>query len=252
MVDRMPPYLRLFERLFLLPAEDMDQLARLASASSPVEARRTLIQAGAPCDRCLLLKEGWAIEYRLLRDGTRQILNFRLPGDVIGVECLAYETALHSVASLTACDVACISREELEGTLREFPLLGTALFLMSMREGAILHEWEVNLGRRAAFQRLAHLLLEMFKRLHVRGLSERDAVPFPATQQDLADCLGLTAPYVNRLIRRLQEDSLISLENRTLRILDPEGLAKTVKFRPDYIQAWRENPLQSMERQQAS
>lgn len=237
------PLVRLFGRLFSLPTEDMEHLVRLTTRSDRLQPRRTLIREGEQADRCFILKEGWAIEHRLLRDGARQILNFRLPGDVIGVECLAYKTALHSVATVTVSEVAAVSREELRSIQREFPSLGSALFLMSLREGAILHEWETSLGRRAAFQRVAHLFLEIFKRARIRGLGTETEAPFPATQQDIADCLGLTTPYVNRLIRELEDRELVSLRGRNLRIMNAEALAAAAKFKPDYLEAWRKSPF---------
>ena len=242
----MTAFSRVFARLFPLQAEDMGRLERMTIAPEQLQPRRTLIQVGRTADDCFLLVGGWAAEYRLMSDGSRQILNFRLPGDVIGVECLGYEVALHSVSTLTTAEVCRIPRQELLETQREFPMLGSALLLMALREGAMLHEWEISLGRRAALQRLGHLLLETFKRLHIRGLSSGATVPFPPTQQDVADCLGLTTPYVNRLLRGLQDCGLVSVAKRRLTIHDPEGLAKAVKFHPDYLVRWREYPLREV------
>jgi CRP-like cAMP-binding protein len=206
-----------------------------------VAPRRKLIDEGKPCGHLFILKSGWLAEFRQLRDGGRQILNFRLPGDIVGIECLAYRTALHSTVALTRCQVAQLPPADFERIQREFPRLATALFLMTLREGAILHEWEVRLGRRLAFSRIAHLLLELERRLRNRGLvaeEDRDIMPFPLTQQDIADCTGLSVPYVNRNLQRMRDEGFIRLGDRKLEMLDRPGLAKAAGFAPEYVENW--------------
>jgi len=180
---------------------------------------------------------GWLSEFRQLPDGGRQILNFRLPGEVTGVECLLYKTALHSVAALTHCSVAPVSREAFEDTQRQFPRLASAFLLSSLRDSVILQERAVNLGRRAAFPRIAHLLLELERRLRNSGLATENSVPFPLKQQDIADCTGLTTPYVNRVLQQMRGMGLISIGEESLEILNSGELARAAGFRPDYLQA---------------
>jgi len=237
---RPPAIVRSFERLFSLSAEEREHLDRITCAGEEIEPRRKLIVEGKPCRSLHLLTSGWLVESKQLRDGTRQILNLRLPGDVVGIECLAYKNALHSTAALTPCTVTTLSFEQFQEIQRDFPRLAAALFLMTLLEGAILHEWEVNLGRRAAFPRVAHFLLELDRRLHLRGLGIGAAVPFPLTQQEIADCVGLTTPYVNRILQQMRAKGMIELENRLLTIREPALLAKAAGFKPDYIDHWGE------------
>ena len=85
-----------------------------------------MIDENRPCDDLFIVLSGWLSEYRQLGDGGRQILNFRLPGEVTAVECLLQKTALHSAAAITHCAVAPVSREQFEHTQRVFPRLASA------------------------------------------------------------------------------------------------------------------------------
>ncbi len=231
---------RSFERLLSLTREEREHLDALAGEPEEIEPRHKLIQEGKLCDQMYLVRSGWLIEYKLLRNGRRQILSFRLPGDLVGLECLAYGTAQHSTATLTRCSVSRISRTKFEQTQREFPRLVTAPLLMTLQDRAILHEWEVNLGQRVALARVAHLLMELRSRLHSRGLARDDKTPFPVTQEEIADCAGLTAPYVNRVLQKLRSKGLVQLDHHALTILDPVELSLVAGFKADYIEQWAE------------
>jgi CRP-like cAMP-binding protein len=109
--------------------------------------------------------------------------------------------------------------------------------LSSLRDSAILQEWAVNLGRRPAFPRIAHLLLELERRSRNSGLAQETSVPFPLKQQDLADCTGLTTPYVNRVLQQMRSMGLIFISEDSLEIRNAAELAAAAGFRPDYLQA---------------
>ena len=223
------------EHIFTFASAERARLDALTTETLDVEPRRKLIDAGRPCLKLFLLKTGWLIDFKLLKNGRRQILAFHLPGDLVGIECLAYPAALHSTAALTPCTVALFSTTAFGTLFAERPRLASALLSASVREGAILHEWEVSLGRRSAPTRVAHLLLELHHRLRLRGLNHDHSVPFPLTQEDIADCTGLTPPYVNRVIQQMRRAGLISLDAQVLRIHDAVALAKVASFSADYL-----------------
>jgi CRP-like cAMP-binding protein len=245
------PVARNFGRLIALSDGGREHLANLTKNTIELKPRRKLIDENRACDYMFIVISGWMSEYRQLRDGGRQILNFRLPGEVTGVECLLYRTALHSAAAITQCTVAAVSREQFEHTQRVFPRLASAFLLSSLRDGAILQEWAVNLGRRPAFPRIAHLLLELERRLHNTGYSNGAAIPFPLKQQDIADCTGLTTPYVNRVLQQMRGQRLIAISEESLQILNSEELAKAAAFRPDYLQASAQTEWQTRFRPEA-
>jgi CRP-like cAMP-binding protein len=246
------PVARNFARLIALSDAGREHLANLAKNTLELKPRRKLIDENRACDQMFILLSGWLSEYRQLRDGGRQILNFRLPGEVTGVECLLYKTALHSAAAITHCLVAPVSREQFEHTQRAFPRLASAFLLSSLRDSAILQEWAVNLGRRPAFPRIAHLLLELERRLQNTGYSNGMAIPFPLKQQDIADCTGLTTPYVNRVLQQMRTQGLIAISEESLQILNSDELARAAGFRPDYLQASAQTEWQTRFRPDAS
>src|SRR5262245_33326076 len=139
-----------------------------------------------------------------MKNGKRQILDFRLPGDVVGLECLMYRRAQYSTVAMTTSIVARITPELFNETLERFPRLTCGWLLRSIRDQTIAREWEVSLGRRSAFARIAHLFLELDQRLHLVS-SDLAAEPWPVTQQDIADCTGLTTPYVNQILHHMRD-----------------------------------------------
>lgn len=239
--------IRSFERLFSLTPAERAHLERLTADVREVEPRRKLLDEGKTCDGLGILTSGWLVEYKLLRDGGRQILNFRLPGDIVGLECLAYKYALHTTATLTGCTIAPFAFAAFQQVQRDFPRLASGFFLMTLRQGAILHEWEVDLGRRSAFARLAHLILELDRRLRIRGFSHDGSVPFPLTQEEIADSTGLSVPYVNRILKQMRSEGLIRLGDRALEVREPATLAKAAGFKPDYVETWGQGWLSCAE-----
>ena len=231
-------FLRGFAQLFELGPEEADQLRPLEMEYSEVPARRTIVEEGRSYDFALIVRSGWLLEYKLLRNGKRQVLNFRLPGEIAAIDCLAYAKMPHSVAALSRSVVSRLPLKAFHEIQRRYPRLGSALFLMTLREEAILHQWEVSLGRRDATGRLAHLFLELHRRLQLRGLADSTSFELPAKQEDLADALGLTTPYVNRMLQAMRGDGLIELNGRAVILSDMKRLAQHAGFKGNYLDGW--------------
>ena len=206
-----------------------------ARAAETVPARRTVLRQGARHETAYLVTSGWLAEHRTLRDGGRQILNIRLEGDLVGVDGLAYAKAIFATSTLTEAELVPVSLDAFERLQREAPRLGAVLLLRTLRTEALLREWEVNLGRRAGPKRFAHLLLELCERQHSRGGGRLPRIPLPLTQQELADCLGVTAEHVNRMVRRLREAGVARMEDGHLVVEDEDALRAEAAFDPTYI-----------------
>ncbi|WP_181707651.1 Crp/Fnr family transcriptional regulator [Chthonobacter rhizosphaerae] len=234
-VDGTDLVLRRFARFVSLTASDRRYLTRLVEAAAVHPPRRTVLTEGRPCDCLHLLAGGWAVEYRTLPTGGRQVLRIRLAGEILGAECIAYGAALQSVQMLTKGVVARIPRAEFVALHTTHPQLVTGLHLMGLFERAILQEWTISLGRRPAWSRVAHLLLELDERCRVSGLARISGTPFPLTQQDLADCTGLTLTYVNRVLTDMRRKRMIGLRQQELVILNRDELARASGFQPRYL-----------------
>jgi CRP-like cAMP-binding protein len=113
--------------------------------------------------------------------------------------------------------------------------LTQALWWHELVTAAIQREWTLNLGQRSAYERLAHLLVELYIRLAAVGRAQEGRCDFPLTQNDLADATGLTAVHVNRTLQELRRDELIELDRKQLRILDLKRMMDVSMFNPNYL-----------------
>jgi CRP-like cAMP-binding protein len=179
--------------------------------------------------------DGWLARYKVLHKGTRQIIDFILPGQVFGLPACVFERAPYSVLTITRTTVSTIPLGLVDKMFDQDPALAKALFWSSIHESAILGEHLVDAGRRLAYERVSHLLLELFVRLNSSLLAGEMTFSIPLTQELVADALGLTAVHVNRTLRSLREDKLIAVDRRSVTIVDYESLALLSDFESTYL-----------------
>jgi len=220
---------RLGRFVSLMPAERVF-LEEMQSRFESVRSGAEIISAGHGY-RCLfVLSHGTAIRYKVLHDGRRQILNLVLPGDLIGFPGSLFDKSLYSVAAIDDAVVCPVTFDVLFGLFRSHPRLGTAVFWQVGHESALFAEHLVGVGRRSAYERVAHLLMEFLVRLQQAGLADERSYALPMTQELMADSLGLSLPHVNRTLRRLREDGLIALKGARLTCLDVAALSRLSGF----------------------
>src|SRR5207248_11412466 len=116
-----------------------------------------------------------------------------------------------------------------------FPRIAVALYWMAAREAAIYGERIVDIGRRSAYERLAHLILELLTRLRTVGLADELSYVLPLTQELIADVLGLSSPHVSRMLRSLREEGLVTIEDHRLTDVDLASLTQLDGFDGDYL-----------------
>jgi CRP-like cAMP-binding protein len=215
--------------------DELKGLHQLEEPRQKVEAHTELTFEGRERQDCYVLLEGWAAGYKLLPDGKRQIINFSIPGDFLGLRSFLLRTADHSVVTLTEAWVSRFEQQRILKILEDLPRVGAAILWALSREEAIVVEHLVNVGRRSAIEGLAHLLLEIGERLRIVGFGDDRGYPCPLTQEALADAMGLTPIYVNRILRQLRERGLVSLSRRQLVIHDFAGLRQLAEFNIAYL-----------------
>jgi len=196
-----------------------------------------VVRDGDPYDSSFIVKEGWAIRYKALSDGRRQILNFVLPGDFIGMFSPLFEVADHSVAALTELELHPVDPTFLVETFANCPRLGAAIAWSAGRDEAILSEQVVRVGRRSAYERTGHIIVELLHRLRLVGEAEQRSFELPLTQEILADTLGLSIVHVNRTLRRLRENGLLRITGDRVVIGDLDALISVAEFSPHYLAA---------------
>ena len=174
--------------------------------------------------------EGWAVSTKQLVDGRRQIVNFLVPGDLCATNIFLLKRADHALSALTQARIASIGATEVEAMMAASPRIAQALWWNELSGASIQREWMTSLGQRNAYERIAHLLCELYTRLKVVRRVERDGCEFPITQNDLADATGLTPVHVNRTLQQLRQDGLIALHDRRLVLHDIDRLAEAGLF----------------------
>lgn len=218
-----------------LSDDDRSALARISKNVRVVEARRDLICEGERPRYAHLMLDGWACRYKTLPDGKRQIVSFFVPGDFCDVNVHVLKQMDHSIGAITRIRVATITPDEMRAILAERPRIIEALSWNEQVDVSTQREWTLNVGQRSAYERLAHLLVELYLRLKTVGRVSNGCCDFPLTQSDLAEATGLTAVHVNRTLQQLRHDRLIELERRQLRILHLERLKEAAAFNANYL-----------------
>lgn len=218
-----------------LSADDRQALNALSQNVRYVDSRRDLIAEGDKPKYVHLILDGWGARYKTLPDGKRQIVSLFLPGDFCDVNVYILKQMDHSIGAITRLKVAMITPDEMTRLTHERPRVTQALWWHELVTTAIQREWTLNLGQRTAYERLGHLLVELYLRLRTVGLASNGRCDFPLTQNDLGDATGLTPVHVNRTLQELRRDGLIELERRHLHILDIERLKSVSMFNPNYL-----------------
>lgn len=220
--------LALFQPLSMGEIEAVQKYRAEYRLLAPGEA---IFRQGDPTLETYTLFSGWAFLYQNLPDGRRQILRFLLPGDFLGFQADMEEGVRgHSAQALTEASICVFPREALLKMFKRQSKLGVRLIWLTAQDQAIAHEHLASLGRRNALERVAYLLLEIFHRVRMRQPGDDNTVPFPLTQDVMADAVGLTNIHVNRTLRQLRESGLLVLKSRRLHIPDPGALAEQAGF----------------------
>jgi len=228
LIDKLGAYLP-------LSAAEIEAVRELHGSKRRFDRHRDIIAQGHPYQSVFILCSGVVWRYKILPDGKRQVLSLGLPGDLIGFPACFFEKAVNATASLTDTVVATVPFKALHDLFARFPRVATALFWAVAGEAAIYGERLVDVGRRSAYERLAHLILELLVRLRAIGLVEQMSYILPLTQELIADVLGLSGPHISRMLRLMREEGLILIDGHRLTVLDLESLTLLASFDGDYL-----------------
>jgi CRP-like cAMP-binding protein len=228
------PLLVKLEQHTKLPDVDRDLLSRMLTDIRTFDGRRDIIRVGEDPEFVHLMIEGWSCRYSIVDDGRRQITAFLVPGDFCDAHIVMLGEMDHSIRVLGRARVAFISKD-LMAEVAERPSLTRALWWASLVDEGVSRAWLVNIGRRNATDRVAHLVCELHARLLSVGMGDDDRFEMPLTQEDLGDALGLTPVHINRVLRLLRERGLMTFSNRTIVIQNVEALKREAGFHPHYL-----------------
>lgn len=207
--------------------EELALIKTLRRGTLRLEAQETLIHEGQADTPLYTLLQGWAFRYKTLSDGRRQILNFLLPGDFIGVQQKMSDAAAHGVETLTTVVLCVFQRDSLWEIHRQSPSMGFNVTWLTSHEESMVDDTLLSVGRRSAEERIATLLITLFKRAAaLQDDGGAGGVPFPLTQQHMADGLGLSLVHTNKTLRKLEKRGLHRLRDGRLFLQDAKALAQ--------------------------
>jgi CRP-like cAMP-binding protein len=229
------PLTRKLSAFVALSGDDLETLARFHRRRRSFAAGHQMIHEGGKNQSAFILAEGWACSYKMLPDGERQIVDFQIPGDFLGLRSILFRTSDHSIEAITRIEASEVLASDILDGFSRAPRLASAVLWAASRDEAMVVEHLVNLGRRSAETRMAHFLLELGARLKLVGIGGLSGFDCPLTQYHLADALGLSAVHVNRVLRHLREEGLVTFQKGRVSFDDLAGLTELAGFDPDYL-----------------
>lgn len=210
-------------------------LRRSIVSTKMLKADEVFIREGEELSVSTLLVEGLVCRFKDLSDGSRQISAIHVAGDFVDLHSFSLKRLDHNIMALTPCRVALASHERLREITEQHPHLTRLLWFLTNLDAAMHREWVLSLGRRDAITRTAHLFCEIGTRLELVGLAQDDSYDLPLTQQEVAECLGITPVHVNRTLKELRERGLVTFRDNRVSITDRAGLEAVAEFDPAYL-----------------
>jgi CRP-like cAMP-binding protein len=198
-------------------------------------AGEDIIREGEHSDDIHVVLSGLACRYKILENGSRQIMAFLVPGDPCDSEIFILDAMDHSIGTLSPSLVASISGARMRELLLNRASIALAFWWNTLQDEGVLRERIIDEGRRDAYSRIGFLIYEVFVRMRAFGEIDDQKFEFPVKQVDLADATGLTPVHVNRMLKQLREENLIAMEGKTWTILDPQGLRKAAQYEASYL-----------------
>ena len=179
--------------------------------------------------------EGWACRYKILPNGTRQVLAFLMPGDSCDLHVGLLAEMDHSIQTITPASVATIDREAMDAIRDTHRGVAKAMYSAQLIDEGTMRAWITSMGRRASIERVAHLMCELYLRARNIGLVSEPSLALPLSQLLLADALGMTPVHLNRVLKELRIAGAMSLQRGSLLITDPEKLVRIAGFDENYL-----------------
>ncbi len=211
---------------------ELDFVSHFKTGELNADAGATILVEGTHSAHLYTVLDGWGFRYKILEDGRRQILNYVVPGDMIGLQGALMEEMQHSVEALTPITLCVFERSRIFSLFEKHPGLSYDLTWIAAREESILDEHLLSIGRRSAVERAAYLLAFLQEREKYCMPSGRTRGPIPVTQVHVADTLGLSIVHTNKTLRKLAARGLIRWLDRGCEVLDPAGLAALANWHP--------------------
>lgn len=218
-----------------LSPSDIVAVEAATAHSRKYAIREDLIREGDEPGPMFVMLDGWACRYKILPNGTRQIMAFLMPGDACDLHVNMLAEMDHSIQTLSPATVAAVSRREMQEMMRDHPNIARAMYTSQLIDEGIMRAWIVSMGRRSSIERVAHLMCELYLRARNIGLTAEGTFGLPMSQLVLADALGMTAVHINRVLKELRLAGAMALQRGKIEIIDPVKLVHIAGFDENYL-----------------
>lgn len=213
--------------------DELEFVKQFKTGEMVVKAGSGILRQGHDSAHFFTILEGWALRSKALETGNRQILNFGVSGDFLGLQSVLFDGMDHTVEALTEMRLCVFSRQRIWEIYRSHPGLGYDLTWMAAQEESIIAEHLANVGQRPAFERLAYITLYVFDRARRCGLAQGRTLHLPITQQHLADAMGLSIVHTNKTLKKLKSAGLAEWQRNEVRLLDERRLREVALIDAD-------------------
>ena len=218
-----------------LSNQEIAVLSAATAAPKRHAAKQDLIREGDRPGPVFVMLDGWACRYKILPNGSRQVLAYLMPGDSCDLHVGLLAEMDHSIQTITPALVATIERVEMDEMMEEHRGIAKAMYLGQLIDEGTMRAWITSMGRRASIERVAHLMCELYLRARNVGLTLETRFALPLSQMMLADSLGMTPVHLNRVMRELRNSGSMTLQRGSLIIEDPVKLIGIAGFDENYL-----------------
>lgn len=210
-------------------------LLEASSLSAILAPDEAIILEGDTVRSMFVIESGWAIRYRILNDGRRQILNVLLPGDCFGIRSILKSEADHNISAVTDMQFRSLNVEAFVDIVKKDDKLTSAFWWVALQEEAIFREHIIRVGARTATERLVHLLLELNQRVSIVEGGVSDFLRLPVPQLFFADALSLSVVHISRTFTKLKLMGVIEMAPGGIKIMDREKMVALSGFDDRYL-----------------
>ena len=228
-------FVQKLKRIVPLSDADVAVLENATARPRNYAAKQDLIREGDRPGPVFVVLDGWACRYKILPNGSRQIMAFLLPGDACDLHIGMLAEMDHSLQAITPAKVALIPGDYMATILDDYPRIANAMYKAQLIDEGTLRAWIVSMGRRSSIERVAHLMCELYLRTVASNGAPKTEVSLPISQVIFADALGMTPVHINRILRELREAGAMSFSRGNLRVLDPVKLVQIAGFDENYL-----------------
>jgi CRP-like cAMP-binding protein len=211
-------------------AQELSTINDIKKEHVLLPAGAEIVRAGEEAPELYTLYSGWAFRFKTLPDGRRQILNFLLAGDLLGLQAAMFDSAQHGIEALTDVQLCVLPRRDVWALFGKMPGLAFDVTWLGSREESIVDENLASVGRRNAAERVAALIISLYKRADLLGLVDEGSFAFPLTQQHIADAMGLSLVHTNKTLAKLRRLGMFTRSNGTMTLTNPRIFERVAQY----------------------